>query len=508
MESLWRDADAARFAGPLGPRVYTSRLLGGDPALVLYGGGNTSLKLRERGADGAPRDVLYVKGTGSDLARVDAGDFTPLALDAACALLDGESLSNPAMYRALERAALRPGAPRPSIETLLHAALPFPYVDHTHADSVLALANCARSDAVIEEVYGELAPAVPYRHSGFALAQACRDVQAQRGTPRTIGLILQYHGVVAFGQTARESYENLLRLVTLAEDYLEARGAWELDRAGDAAAPADRLEVAELRAAASRAAGFPLVLRLVRDTVVMAFCRRGDLADVARQGPATPQHAIFTRRVPLLGRDVARFVAEYRAYLRASLPADAASRLDASPRVVLDPELGMAALGVTARHAVMAAKVYQHDIEIISRACAHDAYRAAPAAAIAEAELEYGGFEAQVRRQADTGQPLLGQVALVTPAAARRDPALVPRLLAQGCAVAAPAAEAKRADDDPARLEFDPARPPDAVLARIAAAFGGIDQLHAEAADAGWREVCAPLLARSPVAAAAPVSPS
>lgn len=506
MQSLWRDADAALHTGPLGERVYTSRLLGGDPALVLYGGGNTSLKLRESGPDGAPRDVLYVKGSGSDLARVGAGDFTPLALDAARALLAGESLSNAAMYPALERAALRPGAPRPSIETLLHAALPFPYVDHTHADSVLAVANCARSDALIAEIYGELAPPVPYRHSGFALAQACRDVHGQRATSRTIGLILQFHGVVAYGRSARESYENLLQLVTLAEDYLQARGAWELARAAEPAAPADPLAVAELRADASRAAGFPLVLRLARDPVVLAFCRRGDLAEVSQQGPATPQHAIFTRRVPLLGRDVKRFVAEYRAYLTASLPADAASRLDASPRIVLDPELGMAALGVTARHAAMAAEVYRHDIEIISRACAHDAYRAAPAAAIAEAELEYGGFEAQVRRQADGGQPLLGQVALVAPAAARRDPGLPARLRAQGCAVAAPAAMAALADDDPAKLDFDPTMAPDAVLARAVVAYGGIDQLHADAADAHWREACEPLLARSPVAAAAQVS--
>ncbi|MFZ5556755.1 MAG: class II aldolase/adducin family protein [Pseudomonadota bacterium] len=503
MDSLWRDADAARFGGPLGPRIYTSRLLGGDPSLVLYGGGNTSAKVKEAGGE-----VLYVKGSGADLAQVEAKDFTPLDLAAARRLLDGPSLTNVAMYEALRAAVLRPAAPKPSIETLLHAALPFSHVDHTHADSVLALVNCARADAVIEAVYGELAPAVPYQHSGFALARACRDVYQRRGTRRTIGLILQFHGVVAFGETARASYENLLRLVTLAEDYLKACGAWSLPRVEDTNERVDPLAVAELRAAVSRAAGFPLVLRVDRDPTSLAFCRRADLADVSQQGPATPQHAIFTRRVPLIGRDVEGFVRDYRAYLRASLPAEAAVRLDPSPRVVLDPELGVCTLGVSARHAAMAADVYRHDIEIISRAAAHDAYRAAPPAAIAEAELEYGGFEMECRRAAEHGKPLTGHVAAVGPAVARRDPDLAARLLAQGCAVSVRAPAPAQLAASPDWLELDTATSPAAAVARTVTAFGGVDHVYADVEDSDWSRAFAPLLARSPLAPAIETVPS
>ncbi|HSO05893.1 MAG TPA: class II aldolase/adducin family protein [Pelomicrobium sp.] len=501
MDSLWRDDAAARFPGPLGPRVYASRLLGGDPALVLFGGGNTSVKVRESPGPGATQ-ALFVKGSGTDLARVEADDFTPINLAAARRLLDGAPLTNAAMYEALATMVLRPGAPKPSIETLLHAALPFAYVDHAHADSVLALANCARSDEVIDAVYGELAPAVPYRHSGFSLARACRDVYARRGTGRTIGLILQFHGVVAFGESARASYENLLRLVTLAEDYLKARGAWTLSCAANPGGDAVPLAVADLRAEISRAAGFPLILRVDRSPVALAFCRRPDLHEVSQQGPATPQHAIFTRRVPLIGRDVARFVANYRSYLNAALPPADAAALDASPRVVVDPQLGVCALGVSASHAAMAAEVYRHDIEIISRAAAHDAYRSAPPAAIAEAELEYGGFETAFRRTAAQARPFAGHVAVICPAAARRDPTLAARLLASGCAVASSSPAPPDAASAQSWLALDTGMPAQRALALTVATFGGVDHLYAADDEESWREAFAPVLARSPVASA------
>ncbi len=501
MDSLWRDDAAARFSGPLGPRVYASRLLGGDPALVLFGGGNTSVKVCEPVGTAAAQ-VLFVKGSGTDLARVEADDFTPIDLGAARRLLDGPPLTNAAMYEALATMVLRPGAPKPSIETLLHAALPFAYVDHAHADGVLALANCARSEAVLSEVYGELAPAVPYRHSGFALAQACQDVYTRRGTARTIGLILQFHGVVAFGASARASYENLLRLVTMAEEYLQARGAWQLPRA-DVAGEADPQAVADLRASISRAAGFPLILHVDRSPVALAFCRRADVHEVSQQGPATPQHAIFTRRVPLVGRDVERYVDGYRRYLNAALPPADAARLDASPRVVVDPHLGVCALGVTARHAAMAAEVYRHDIEVIARAAAHDAYRSAPSAAIAEAELEYGGFETAFRRSAAQGQPLAGQVAVLCPGAARRDATLAGRLLARGCAVASPSPVPPDAASSSGWLTLDAGMPAQQALALTVTTFGGVDHLYAAGGDEAWREAFAPVRARSPVAGAA-----
>ena len=285
-------------------------------------------------------------------------------------------------------------ASRPSIETVLHAALPFKYVEHTHADSVLAVANVEDGERVLSEVYGDVAPAVGYHDSGMELARACLETYRRQGTGRTIGLILRFHGAVAFGNSARESYENMLRLATIAEDFLKARNAWEIRMEKPAPSPVDRRALSALQAEVSEAAGRPLAVHCARDPLSIAFARRGDVNTVSQEGPATPQHAFFTKRVPLVGRDVAGYARRYRAYVERHLGAAAANRMDGAPRIVLDPELGMCAFGADDKAAAMAAEVYRHDMEIISRASAHGVYRSAPEAAVALAESEYARHQA------------------------------------------------------------------------------------------------------------------
>ena len=231
MQSLWNNADAGRCDNELALRAYGSRLLGGDPSLVLHGGGNTSIKLDENG-----ETVLYVKGTGSNLATVDERAFTPLRVDGVSTLLALPELDNARMMRELDACLKRRPAPRPSIETLLHAGLPYRCVEHTHADAVLAAMNVENMTAVHAEVYGERAPLVPYHHSGHALARACMQVFDTQRTGNTIGLILAFHGVVAFGDSVHASYENMIELVTRAEHYLQARGAWRIPRIPEAEA--------------------------------------------------------------------------------------------------------------------------------------------------------------------------------------------------------------------------------------------------------------------------------
>ena len=385
MHNLWNDAEASQYKGELGPRVYTSRLLGREKSLVLYGGGNTSLKSKP-----ATADVLFVKGSGSDLARVEAADFVPLDLEATRKLFEQASAQDSALAGAIGRCVIGTSAIRPSIETMLHAALPFKYVEHTHADSVLAVANVEDGERVLAELYGDLAPSVGYHDSGLELARACLDAFERRGTRRTIGLILRFHGAVAFGDSARASYENMLRLASMAEDFLKSRGAWEIPLATPPAAPTDEAAVASLQSEISAVAGAPLAVHCTRDALSLAFARRDDLSTVSQQGPATPQHAFFTKRMPLIGRDVSGYARRYRAYLERHLGAAAADRIDCAPRIVLDPALGLCAFGDDAQAAAVAAEVYRHDIEIISRASAHGAYRSAPEAAVALAEMEYG----------------------------------------------------------------------------------------------------------------------
>ncbi len=393
MQSLWNNADAARCNNELALRAYSSRLLGGDPSLVLYGGGNTSIKLDEQG-----KTILYVKGTGSDLATVDEHAFTPLQLDDVSTLLAQPNLDNARMMRELDACLAHRPAPRPSIETLLHAGVPFRCVEHTHADAVLAAMNVENIETAHAEVYGDRAPLVPYHHSGHALARTCMQVFHARRTNNTIGLILAFHGVVAFGDSVRAAYENMIELVTRAEHYLQARGAWHVPEAAPSPVATDPKWLENLHAAISAAACVPLALHIDGSARCLAFARRADLAEITRQGPATPQHAVYTKRVPMIGRDVSTvhdYAAQYRQYLDTHLGKQASALMDAAPRIVLDTDFGVCAFGATARDARIAAEMFAHDIAIITRAGAHGRYRCAPPAAIALAEFEYGGFVAK-----------------------------------------------------------------------------------------------------------------
>lgn len=392
MNSLWHDTEAARCNSELALRAYSSRLVGGDPALVLHGGGNTSIKLEQDG-----KRVLYVKATGSDLARVDEHAFTPLWLDDLHRLLERGTLSNIEMMAAFDACLARRAAARPSIETLMHAALPFRCVEHTHADAVLAAMNVENVGAVHAEVYGDLAPLVPYQHSGHALARACQAVFNAHATPRSVGLILAFHGVVAFGDDMRGAYENMVELVTRAEHYLKAHGTWQ--PAPHTVRVSDTVPQA-LHAQIHAAAGKCLSLLALDEPVCAAYAQRTDLAEISQQGPATPQHAVYTRRVPLIGDDVPAYVEYYRAYLDTHLGHAASASMDAAPRIVVLPALGVYALGATAREAQIAADMYAHDIAVITAATTHGRYRSAPPAAIALAEFEYGGYAARLGARA------------------------------------------------------------------------------------------------------------
>ena len=228
MKSLWNDAEAAQFAGPLGPRVYTSRLLGRDKTLVLHGGGNTSVKLREENLFGEDEDVLYVKGSGWDLETIEAPGFAPVQLDYVRRLASLPSLSDPQMVNELATHTLRAGAPAPSVETILHAILPHRYVDHTHADAVLSVSNAPDGEQRIRDIYGDRAVVIPYIMAGFDLAAYCAREYPKQATRRTVGMVLLSHGVFSFAEDARESYELMIELVSMAERYLAAKKAWSI----------------------------------------------------------------------------------------------------------------------------------------------------------------------------------------------------------------------------------------------------------------------------------------
>jgi rhamnose utilization protein RhaD (predicted bifunctional aldolase and dehydrogenase) len=491
MQSVWNDTEAARCATDLDLRVYTSRLLGGEPSLVLHGGGNTSVKTIENA-----EQTLCVKGSGADLALVTASDFTPVRLEAVKRLITLTDLDNDGLMAAVSTCVAESDRPRPSIETLLHAVLPYKFVEHTHADSVLALTNTANGARIAAEVFGPLAPLVPFRHSGFALAKACHEVFTTQATADAIGLILLHHGVFAFGHTARESYENMIRLVTLAEQYLQRHGAWRLPT--DAAPVRWTLaEIARLRRDMSHTAGFPLVLKLQDSAESRAFARRRDLPTLCGEGPATPQHAVFAKRLPMIGRDVRRYADDYVAYVASYRPGNslASLRLDAAPRVVIDADFGIWTAGMDAHHARITGEIFQHDMEIMTRASAHDRYAGLSPADVLDAEIHYGGFEWRKRQSQSDAIALLGEVVLVAGPATAFGRTIARALLARGAAVGVAGGESQTDSDAELCLnESDP----ESALRTLVGRFGGLDVLVLRPGFETWLAVCAEVLGAAP----------
>ncbi len=436
IESLWDDAEAAGFPGDLGLRVYTSRLLGRDKSLVLHGGGNTSVKVREPNLFGEEEGILYVKGSGWDLETIEAAGFAPVRLAPAVRLATLSRLSDPEMVNELRTSMTRASAPTPSVEAILHAVLPFKYVDHTHADAVVAVTNTPGGEERIREIYGDSVVVIPYVMPGFDLARLCAERFPAEAGPRTVGMVLMSHGIFSFGDTARESYERMIRLVRLAEEYLERQGAWWVGPFAEPDGEISRLEVARLRREISQAAGFPMILSVRRDARSLAFARHEDVARISQQGPATPDHVIRTKRVPLLGRDVEAYVRAYRAYFDEHAPAAAQPKtmLDAAPRVVLDPELGLATAGRTAQDAAIGAEIYEHTMDIIERAERLGGWRALSSRELFDMEH----WDLEQAKLAKAGKPAVfaGEVALVTGAASGIGRACVEAFLARGAAVA------------------------------------------------------------------------
>jgi rhamnose utilization protein RhaD (predicted bifunctional aldolase and dehydrogenase)/NAD(P)-dependent dehydrogenase (short-subunit alcohol dehydrogenase family) len=427
VRSRWDRAEAAGHAGELGARVYSSRLLGSDPALVLHGGGNTSVKTREPDVFGREQDILRVKGSGWDLATIEADGFVPCRLEHLLALAELESLPDLEMARQLRLSLTAPLAPDPSVEAILHAVLPHRYVDHTHADAVLALGHSPGGFERTRELYGELAVAVPYVMPGFQLARHCAELVAAAALDGAIGMILHLHGVFTWGETAEESYERMLRLVTLAEDVLPGLPAAKAAEDEPVAA-----ELAGLRARISAAAGRPLIVTRDCSPRCLEFARRDDVGVLSHQGPVTPDDAIRTKRVPLVGRDVEAYARDYKRYF-AEHSDGSPTMLDPAPRIVLDPELGLCAAGPTAAAADAAGDLYRRTVDVILRAAAFGGYEALPPQDVFD--VEYWDLEQAKLRRGGTRAVLEGEVALVTGAASGIGRGCADAFLARGAAV-------------------------------------------------------------------------
>jgi len=436
IKNLWNDVEANEFKDDLALRVYTSRLLGQNPSLVLHGGGNTSVKITETNVVGEDEDILYVKGSGWDLVSIEKAGFSPVRMTHMIKLGELESLSDPQMVNELKTQLTNSSAPAPSVETILHAILPFKYVDHTHADVVVTISNTSNGEDRIREIYGDRVVIVPYVMPGFDLSKDVGRLFSEQATDKTEGMVLLNHGIFSFGNTAKQAYDRMIDLVGLAEQYLINQNAWELEKPLDnLTAESIRNEVAQLRQGISAIIGSPVLLNLTNSERGIVFSNQNNVENIATRGPVTPDHVIRTKRIPMIGRDVDAYTKAYKSYFETHEPnaKERKSILDSAPRVILDQDFGLCAVGKNMGEIGIISDLYEHTMQCILRAEMLGGWQALPAADIFD--LEYWDLEQAKLQKSDNAPEFQGEVVLITGAASGIGKACIESFLARGCAV-------------------------------------------------------------------------
>lgn len=432
MKNYWNDEDAQKYKGDLALRVYTSRLLGRDPSLVLHGGGNTSVKITETNLVGETENILYVKGSGWDLATIETEGFSPVRIAHLLKLAQLDTLSDPQMVNELKTQMTISSAPSPSVETILHAILPYKYVDHTHADAVITITNTPKGFERIKEIYGDTVVIIPYVMPGFDLAKICAKKFAEEATDKTVGMVLMNHGIFSFGNTAKESYDKMIELVGMAEHYLREKDAIAYKKEIEIENKDFSHTLASLRSQLSKYAQFPVILSTYTNNKTLNFAQREDLSIISQQGPATPDHVIRTKRIPVIDNNIESYVQAYQKYFK-TYSQENQVILDPIPRVILNSEWGMSCVGQNAKAVQIVADIYHQTIDIITNATKLESYQALSAKDIFD--VEYWDLEQAKLKKSGNKPPFTGEIALVTGAASGIGKACVESLLNRGAAV-------------------------------------------------------------------------
>ncbi len=522
MQSAWIDRDAeaavARYQNlgrDVALRVYTTRLLGQDPRLVLHGGGNTSVKTTVSDLNGDNVEVLCVKGSGWDMGTIEPAGLPAVRLAPLLKLRAREKLSDEEMVRLQRANLIDPASPNPSVEALLHAFIPHKFIDHTHSTAVLALTDQPDGEALCREVFGARVGYVPYLMPGFGLAKAA--AQVFDADPSVEGLILVKHGIFSFGSDAQQAYERMITLVTLAE----ARLAKNRKPAFvSAQLPARLAGVVGVAPIIRGACSFPdgrtdgawkrFVLEFRGNDAVMNFVNGTEVARYGQAGVVTPDHNIRIKNKPLVVAAPAEGdLADFRGSVRDAVAAygeayksyfarnnarvgGIKTMLDTVPRVVLVPGVGLFGLGRSKKDAKIAADLAEAAIATITDAEAVGRFEPLPEADLFD--VEYWSLE-QAKLGSAKELPLAGQVAVITGAAGAIGSATARAFATAGAEVALldvdeAAAQAKaRAIGGTARgirCDVTDAASVRAAFAQVTAAFGGVD-IAVSNAGAAWQ---------------------
>jgi len=440
MQSLWNDQEAATFGTDLlGQRVYTSRLLGRNPALVLHGGGNTSVKVTEQDFFGDSVDLCYVKGSGWDLATIERAGFSPVRMEALLKMSKLATMSDEDMVLQQRAAMTNPNAPAASIEAILHAILPFKFVDHSHANAISALTCNADGEARVKEIYGKCVIIVPYVMPGFILAKTIADLIAGRDLRKEgiQGMVLLKHGLFTFDDDARKSYELHVEMVTMAEDYLAKRSATvPVADQSPASETLDLLSLAKLRQAVSKRRGFPQIARLNASPEAVGYANLATVAEFGTRGPLTPDHSIRTKRAPAfiaadLDASVQQYADDYAAYF--TRHASGQTMLDPAPRFAIWPNHGVVSFGDTLKDAKIVADIAESTAATVQLGESVGGWEPLPEKDIFE--IEYWDLEQAKLRKGPARKVHQGKVALVTGCAAGIGFAIAESLAEQGAQV-------------------------------------------------------------------------
>lgn len=361
MQNLYDTQKAKEFKTDLALRVYTSNLLGQSDELVLHGGGNTSVK---SSVDG--QDILFVKGSGWDLVSIKEEGFAPVDLNTLIDMAKLDSLSDSDMVSQQKAAMTNKDAPNPSVEAILHAIIPYKFVDHTHADAVVIISNSENGEKFIKEVFPNFL-IVPYVMPGFILAQTIYELTKSIDWNTIDGIILHNHGIFTFDDDAKKSYDKMIEAVSLAENFLAKNCKIVLENITPKG-----FDITTLKQEIESIKGFDIFLNINQTQLALNYANKPNLKAFATRGVLTPEHIIRTKRVPLIidnnniKEALNSFVTTYNEYFNSF--ANGQIMLNPAPNYAIIKGFGVVSFGKTQKEADIINDIITHTMMAVLQA--------------------------------------------------------------------------------------------------------------------------------------------